>query len=348
MTIKEIAELSGVSTATVSYVLNNNKAVSPKTRERVMAVVEEAGYKPNRIAKSLRMKSTNAIGVLVEDIRGFSVPTIINGISEYVEQEGYHILLNDLRILEEILNQYDLIYGQKDKINDAIELLLSGARVDAIIFVGMFDRDITGIIEDIHKPLVVAYSTINSRQHTYVTYDNENVSREVVEYLMRFGHKRIAVISGLPDTYPVCMRLQGARRALEAAGLSLEKPYVMEGDWEYESGFSCMRQLLALPEPPTAVFAMNDLMAAGAMDAISAAGLSVPGDISIVGFDNREISAYLKPALTTVQINLKDVGRSAAQAAIERIRGQGAMGGGRVIPSDIVLRNTVKKCLEKK
>lgn len=341
MTIKEIAELAGVSTATVSYVMNGSKNVMPETKQRVLDAIAQSGYQPNRIAKSLRMKSTNTIGVLAEDIMGFPVPAIINGISEYVEQNGYHILLSDLRMLESLFNQYDQIVQHKEKINEAISFLLFGARVDAIIYVGMFDRDITGIITDIHKPLVIAYSTTTDPDSYCVTYDSESISADAVRILLERGHRRVAVITGLAHTFPSRMRMRGVQRAFGQAGLVLDNALVKNGDWEYASGYSCMVELLEQELRPTALFAMNDLMAAGAMDAIRAAGLRIPDDISVIGFDNREIASYLQPRLTTININLKGIGLASAKMALDKIHGTHVAERSVIIPSEVISRETV-------
>ncbi|MCL2703797.1 MAG: LacI family transcriptional regulator [Defluviitaleaceae bacterium] len=343
MTIREIAEIAGVSTATVSYVLNNTKNVTQEKRRRVLDAVAQSGYQTNNIAKSLRVKRTENIGVLVEDIRGFPVPSIINGISEYAGQNGYRILLNDLRMLESLFNQYDQIKLHKDRINEAISLLLHGAVVDAVIYIGMFDRDITGIINEIRKPLVIAYSTADDGHAHSVTYDSNNITHDAIRYLFNRGHRRVAVITGSQDTFPTRMRMQGVYRAFDAMGLAPDNSLIKNGDWEYQSGYSGAVELLEQANPPTAIFAMNDLMASGAMDAIRDAGFSVPGDISVIGFDNREIAYYLRPKLTTIEIDLKGIGLAAAKMAIDAIKGKTTETERMVIiPSKLILRDTVQ------
>lgn len=342
MTIKKIAELAGVSTATVSYVINNTKNISPETRKRVQAAIEECGYQPNNIAKSLRMKTTNTIGVIVEDILGFSVPQIINGISEYVEGHGYQILLYDLKILEKLYNQYDTIIAYKAKINAAVSFLLNSAKVDAIIFVSMFDRDVTGIIDDIDKTLVYAYSVTQNPADHFVTYDSELISYEVIQYLYQNGHRNIGIITGQKDSYPTEMRMRGIRKACDELGICLDASSIKFGEWDIASGYNKMTELLRERGNLTAVFAMNDIMAAGAMDAIREAGLSVPEDISLIGFDNREISDYLRPRLTTVEIDLKQIGLRAAEVAINKIRKLPAQERGVIIPSKLIIRQTVQ------
>jgi len=343
ITIRDIAKAAGVSTATVSYVINGTKPVAPERQKRVLDVITKTGYLPNTVAQSLRTKKTNTIGILVEDILSFSVPPIINGISEYIENTDYRILLNDLRMLNSLYNRYDQIVHQGEKINQELMFLVYGAKVDAVIYVGMFDRDISGVIPNINKPVIIAYSTSEDEHTCFVTYENENISAEMMRYLINAGHEKIAVISGLEHTPPAQQRLRGVQRAFEEAGLLLDNHMVKNGDWERDSGYHCMKSLLGSAHKPTAVFAMNDLMAIGAMDAIKEAGLSVPGDISVVGFDNRDASEFVSPKLTTAEIDLKSIGYNAAQIAVEKLKSKNNGKNKIIIPSKMVLRETVKK-----
>jgi LacI family transcriptional regulator len=347
ITIKDIAREAGVSTATVSYVINGSKPVMPEKRQRVLDVLAITNYQPNRVAKSLRTKKTHIIGVLAEDILAFPTAHVINGISEFVEQTDYNILLSDLRMLDSLFNRYDQIVHQKDKINQALSFLIFGAKVDAVIYIGMFDRDISGIITNMNKPVVIAYSTSSDEHACSVTYENEDVSACLVRHLIESGHERIAVITGLAHTSPAQMRLKGIHSAFKEAGLILDSALVKNGDWERSSGYSCMKDLLEQERDalPTAVLAMNDFMAAGAMDALREANLRVPDDISVVGFDNRDVSEFVFPKLTTVQIDLKSIGFEAARIAAQKLSGTGEHAGERsvTIPSKMVLRDTVKQ-----
>jgi len=345
ITIKDIAREAGVSTATVSYVINSSRPVMPEKRQRVLDVISKTNYQPNRVAKSLRTKKTNIIGVLAEDILGFPSVGIINGISEYIEKTDYNILLNDLRMLDSLFNKYDQVIHQKEKINKALSFLVFGAKVDAIIYVGMFNRNISDIITNINKPVIIAYSTSDD-EHTFcVNYENEDCAAELTNHLIENGHKRIAVITGLAHTSPAQTRLKGINKAFKDAGLTLDSSLIKNGDWERSSGYECMKDLLKAEKKslPTAVLAMNDLMAAGAMDAIRESNLKVPDDISVVGFDNREVSNFVFPKLTTVEIDLKAIGYTAAQMATQILNGTGEYSETRnvVIPSKLIKRDTV-------
>ena len=314
--------------------------MTPEKRKQVLDVIAKTGYQPNIVAKSLRTKKTNSIGVLVEDVLSFATPRIINGISEYMENTDYHILLNDLRMMESLFNQYDQIIYQKDKINKELMFLIYGANVDAVIYIGMFDRDVSGIIPDINKPVIIAYSTSEDAHTCYVTYENENISAKMARYLIDSGHQRIAVIAGPVHTTPVQERLRGIRKAFVEAGLLLDERLVKNGNWERDSGYFCMKEILA-GSLPTAVFAMNDLMAIGAMDAIKESGLRVPQDISILGFDNREVSDVVSPKLTTAEIDLKAIGFTAAQVAADKLAGKDSNEHKIIIPSNMIIRDSV-------
>ena len=345
ITIKDIAREAGVSTATVSYVINSSRPVMPEKRQRVLDVISKTNYQPNRVAKSLRTKKTNIIGVLLEDILGFPSAGIINGISEYVEKTDYNILLNDLRMLDSLFNKYDQIIHQKEKINNALSFLVFGAKVDAVIYVGMFNRDISGILSNINKPIIIAYSTSSDEFTCSVNYENEEAAAGLTRHLIKNGHKRIAVITGLAHTTPAQTRLKGISRAYEEANLVFDNTLVRNGDWERTSGYACMKDLLMANQHslPTAVLAMNDLMAVGAMDAIRDSGLKVPEDISVVGFDNREVSNFVFPKLTTIEIDMKAIGFTAAQMATQKLSGVGEYADKRnvIIPSNLIIRDTV-------
>jgi len=317
----------------------------PDKRQRVLDIISKTNYQPNRVAKSLRTKKTNIIGVLAEDILDFPTVGIINGISEYFEKTDYNILLNDLRMLDSLYNKYDQIVNHKEKINNALSFLVFGAKVDAVIYVGIFNRDITGIISNINKPIVIAYSTSND-DHTYsVNYENEDAAADLTNHLINNGHKRIAVITGLAHTTPSQTRQKGINRAFREAGLVLDSALVRNGDWERISGYKCMMDLLETEKEalPTAVLAMNDLMAVGAMDAIRESGLRVPEDISVAGFDNREVSKFVFPKLTTIEIDQKAIGYSAAQMVTQKLSRTGKYANERniMIPSKLIIRETV-------
>ncbi len=338
-TMRDVAILAGVSTATVSHVINGTKKLSPETTEKVLMAISKVNYKPNTVAKSLRMGQTFTIGVLVEDIRGLPSAAIVSGISETLAKNGYKTIFHDLHLLEKLYNQYEQIGTYRQRINDGVALLRS-SNVDGIIYVAMHDRHLDYLLDPMETPLVYAYSH-GTDQDTYVTYSNRDSAADMTRFLLGRGHTRVGVIAGHPHSYPTAQRLLGIQMALQQAGLALPPEYIRYGDWEYESGLRQTEALMALPEPPTAVFAMNDLMAAGALSALQSIGLRVPDDVAVAGFDNRQIAAYLRPPLTTVALPTPEIGMRAALHIIGKIGNPNAQPVREIIRCSIVERSSV-------
>ena len=334
-----MAILAGVSTATVSHVVNGSKKISPETTERVLRAISQVNYKPNTLAKSLRMGQTHTIGILVEDIRGLPVSGIVSGISETLAKGGYKTILYDLHLLEKLYNQYEQIGTYRQRINEGLNFLQS-SDVDGIIYVAMHDRHLDYLFDPMDTPLVFAYSH-GTETDTYVTYSNRDSAADMIRYLLNKGHERIAVIAGHPHSYPTAQRLLGVQMALQQAGLALPQEYIQYGNWEYESGKEQTRKRLKLDPLPTAIFAMNDLMAAGCMAELMSAGLRIPDDMAVAGFDNREIAAYLQPSLTTVALPTTEIGTEAALRIIDMISNPSPHPVRKIIRCSIIERNSV-------
>lgn len=312
MTIKEIAKLAGVSTATVSYSLNDSQQVGEETKKRILKLAQENGYHPNLMAKGLRTNKSNIIGVLVEDVRAFFAPDIINGIMEYTENNGYHLILSDMHFLEKLLNRYEDTVLYKNKINESIALLLS-AKVDGIIYIGMHDRDLSGIVNECSKPLVFAYCHTSDDRFASVTNDNEQVSYNVMEFLSKKGHKKIAAITGSDNSLASTQRLNGYKKAIVELNLENNPAYIKHGNWEYDSGYMNTERLMSLKDRPTAIFCFNDYMAIGAMNALMDKKIKVPEDVSVIGFDARDFTEFSRPTLTTVEIPFIKIGQHSAK-----------------------------------
>jgi len=338
--MKQIAHLAKVSTATVSHVLSGKKAVREETRRRVEEAIRQTDYTLNTIAKSLRMNKTQTIGVLAEDIRGLPVPEIVTGISEYLEMRGYQLLLNNLRLLEKLYNQYEHISLCQDEINQGMKVLLD-AHVDGIIYVAMHDRSLDGVLMPVDKPLVYAYAKAGEQGRLYVTYDNKESATAITRCLIDKGHKRIAAIAGHRDSEPNRQRLNGFLEAMAEAGLIVPPEYIRWGDWESQSAAVQAATLLSLPQRPTAIFAMNDLMAAGCYQAIRSLGLDIPGDVSVAGFDNQVIASHLSPPLTTVSLPTRQIGYESARLLLELIDQPQVRHDNLVLPCSLCVRDSV-------
>ena len=306
--IKDIAKKANVSTATVSYVLNGTGNVSEETKSTVMKVVKELNYQPNRIAKSLKLQKTRTIGVIVEDITVFNAPDTIDGINQYADENDWSIILTNMRLQQ--------LYGARSIENENCRELapkaaweLAYKQVDGIIYIGLHARDMAGIIPDIGKPVVYTYCYTSQENGYFVMNNDEHTAYNATSYLIEKGHRKIAVLSGLINSVPSRGRFDGYYKALAENGLAFNPDYIKIGNWEYESGYEQGKLLLQLQERPTAILAMNDLMAAGTMQACRESGLDIPADISIMGIDDRNLSFYLTPSLTTMKLPLAEMGR---------------------------------------
>ncbi|GGJ03750.1 DNA-binding transcriptional regulator CytR [Alicyclobacillus cellulosilyticus] len=318
--IKDIAKLANVSPATVSMVINNRGNISEATRKKVLKIIEELNYQPNNVARSLKTNRTRTIGVIVEDITVFSSPEIIHGINESADEHGMSILLTNLRVHRLIGNNFENFDRCKQSVMNAVEELLS-RQVDGMIYIGIHNRDLTGLI-NIPKPVVFTYCSASGENQYSVNYDDELAAFEATEYLIQRGHEKIALISGLIDSIPSHDRFTGYYRAIREHGLPFNPVYVKTGDWEFESGYVMAKELLALADKPTAILAMNDLMAGGVLEACRECGVRVPEDLSVVGFDNREISFYFIPKLTTMGLPLNELGRKSVEILVRAIEGE--------------------------
>lgn len=319
MNMKEIAEKAGVSVATVSYVLNGTGNVSQKKREEILQIVGEEGYVPNRIAKSLRTKKSNTIGIMVEDITAFQTPRIINGINEYAEKNGYTVILNDMGLLKRVGKEFESISRYEDIIEKGFQLF-ERAQVDGIIYVALHDRDVSKLIKPVNIPFVLAYCYDTSKKNYYVTYDNKNISKKAVQYLIDHNHTDIGLICGGESSKPAHQRFEGYKEALEENHLSVNNDFIFPGDWEFEAGRSAYERYKKLMRKPTAIFAMNDLMAVGFMDAALDDGVKIPEEVSVIGFDNQQLCQFTRPRLTTVDLPLEAMGDEAGRLLLSLIR----------------------------
>ncbi|ADQ05472.1 transcriptional regulator, LacI family [Caldicellulosiruptor owensensis OL] len=318
-TIKDIAKKANVSPATVSYVLNNSAQISPETRERVLKAAQELNYQPNNLAKSLRKKKSMTIGVIAEDITVFSAPEIIDGINRYLEEKGYHIILNNLRLVKKVGNNYSKVIEHLEEIKKSIEVLLT-RQVEGMIYIGFHMRDVAPFIKGIKIPIVCTYC-YSSLGHISVNCDDYQGAYEVTKYLLENGHRKIGLITGPNDSLPSQERLKGFKDALSDFGVKLDNKLIRVGNWEYESGYENTMSILKENREVTAIFAMNDLMACGVMDAAKELGIKVPDQLSVVGFDDREFSYFHDPKLTTVKMPLDKMGEEAAKLILECISG---------------------------
>lgn len=348
ITIHDVAKMAGVSIGTVSNVLNQSKKVAPETSARVMKAVRELNYIPNTIAQSLKTNQNHVIGIIAEDIRAFSSGDIIDGICECFENQDYNVNLCNLRVNNRMGDTQTFQYKDmeeteafKSSVSRALNLL-TASRVSGLIYIGVYPRDVGHILPGMDIPIVYTYAYTKKKDHC-INYDDYQGARLAMEHLIQKGHSRIALICGSIDSIPAHKRLMGYQNTLMEHNLPLYPEYIRSGNWHYMDGYHQCLELLKLPNPPTAVFSMSDLMAYGAINAAFDRGLRIPDDISIHGFDNLETSAYTHPSLSTITLPLREMGFQTAQTMLQILRGNPPAERGILIPCSHMSRNTVKE-----
>jgi LacI family transcriptional regulator len=338
-TIRELAKLSGVSVATVSRVFNDYEDVSPETREKVLRLAEELDYTPTAAARTLVMQRSYVVGVVLStgadhpDLQHPFFQEVLVALRHRLGQAGFDLLL--------------LATEQEDGARSYLSRCRAH-RVDAVVLMGVdaHDRDVHKLVRSSIPCIAVDLDLVGPRAG-YVVSDNHGGAAEAVRHLHSLRHSRIATITGMMTTKAGVDRLIGFRTELERLGLPYRDEYVQEGDFYVESGYEAMRGLLALPEPPTAVFAASDLMAVGALRAAAESGRSVPGDLSLVGFDDIQLARLLQPPLTTIRQDKAGLGTAAAEAVIRMIEGDGAAPPVVTLPIELVERGSTAPLAER-
>jgi LacI family transcriptional regulator len=332
-TQSDVARRAAVSQAMVSYVLNDHPAVSvpTETRRRILDAVAELGYVPNSAARSLRTSKTLTIAAIIPDITNPYYPAFIRGVQDAAETENFDVISYNTD-------------GDQAKELKALRSVQHG-RVDGVILVTfhLVPADLRPLAE---AGMALLMSGPDDPPWTEIGVDNlmpDNVAaaRTAVNYLIDRGHTRIGMIAGIAGTPPRERRVDGYGRALAEHHIPLDEILIRAGDFTEAGGYEGMQELLKLSPRPTAVFAANDLMAIGAMTALHEAGIAVPQEMAIVGFDDIPAARHVRPALTTVAQHPERLGRRSAEMVFERLRGEAPRSGRfEVWPLDLVGRES--------
>lgn len=308
--IKDIAKEAGVSVTTVSRVLNNEKYVKDEVRERVQMVIDEMGYTPSSIARSLVLKRTNIIGVIVPDITNSFSSTIISSIEECANQNNFNIMVcNIAESPEKELNYLNIIKEM---------------RMDGVIITNeKITPNIKNALYSIDVPVVFVSVKPDELLFTSITVNNYQASYDATNYLINKGHKKIAFIGGdLRDITSGKERYKGYRKALEHNDLDVNEEYIKFGNYKMQDGYNYMEEILKCSILPTALFAASDDMAVGALNCILDNGLKVPEDISIIGFDNSSLTTVVRPTLTTISQPINEMGVLSVKTLIKQINNE--------------------------
>jgi LacI family transcriptional regulator len=314
ITASDIARAAGVSQTTVSFVLNKTEgtSISAKTKARVLSAAQALGYVPNSAARTLVSGRTRTLGLVLArgDLMSFDAfaPPLMFGISRVCNLHGYKLLIEAVEPSAKRDAYFDLT---RSKSIDALIVLNSSSQ----------DLGLVRLIES-HFP-VLLFGSIHHPEENSISPNTSRAVEQIALHLLELGHRRIGHITYAPIRYVgASERLKAFRRALDRAKVDLDHSLVGLGDFSVESGYRAMRKILRGRRRPTALFAGNDTIAVGAISALRDAGLSVPGDVAIAGFDDLPMAAYVSPRLTTVATQAVAQGEQAALAAIELLKGQ--------------------------
>ena len=328
-TIRDVAREAAVSVASASRAMNGHSNVTAATRERVLDAARRLDYVPHSGARSLTMRQSNTIGVVLPDLFGEFFSEIIRGIDRAAHRRGLQLLLANM-------------HGSAHETEVAIRAMRG--RVDGLLVMSPnVDADFLARNLPRRLPAVVMNGWIDGAGHASLSIDSFAGARMMVAHLVDRGFRRIAHISGPKDNSDAQERLRGFREAVGDL-LGDRDPIVLPGDFSEEAGYEAGRVLAADPKRADAVFAGNDMMAVGCMSALAEAGLSVPDDIAVAGFDDVPIARYVTPALTTMRVHIADLGAQALETLVETIANPDAAGPpARMLTPELVVRQSTER-----
>ncbi|HGW1211802.1 TPA: ribose operon transcriptional repressor RbsR [Klebsiella pneumoniae] len=306
-TMKDVARIAGVSTSTVSHVINKDRFVSEAITAKVDAAIKSLNYAPSALARSLKLNQTRTIGMLITASTNPFYSELVRGVERSCFERGYSLVLCNTE-------------GDEQRMNRNLETLMQ-KRVDGLLL----------LCTETHQPspeIMQRYPSVPTVMMDWAPFDggsdliqdNSLLGGDMAtQYLIDQGHLRIACIAGPLDKTPARLRLEGYHAAMARCGLPVAEGYVVTSDFEFGGGFSAMQQLLALPQRPQAVFVGNDAMAVGAYQALYQAGLQIPQDMALVGYDDIELARYMTPPLTTIHQPKDELGELAIDVLIHRM-----------------------------
>ena len=305
-TIRDVAKVTGLSLGTVSNVLNGVPTVTEENRRRVNEAIAILGYRRNQAASQLRSNQSNSIGLVIPDITNPFYPEIARGVDDTAKHAGYQMFLcNKDRSVQQEKNALEALLGK-----NVDGILLFKPHV-ASTYLEEISRQCSLVLMDA-DPETVSCDTVN--------VDDEAGMRNAVEQAVEMGHRRIAFLSGLPDSLSSARRMQAYRNVLRELQLEQPDEYLVEGDFTFECGVKNVQTLMRLPAPPTVIMTANDMMAQGVINGAKQMGLSVPRDLSVIGYDDVQNSQWCTPRLTTTWHPKYEMGETAARLLIEHIQ----------------------------
>ncbi|MDK2879481.1 MAG: LacI family transcriptional regulator [Thermoanaerobacteraceae bacterium] len=326
ITIKDIARRTGVSISTVSRVINKTKPVSEELRNKVMEIINKEGYVPNHTARSLILKRTNTIGVVVPNISQYFHVMMLEGVADVLEKNGYQMLVCNIK--NDVRSEMQYID------------LLAEKQVDGIILMHeTSDPEIKDYLSNCDIPIVMASIEIPGVDRPVVRVDDYMAACDAVEYLISLGHKEIGIICGTEITVGN-FRTRAYVDVMKKYGLQLKESLMVQGNYTMESGYSAMQKILERENKVTAIFVVSDEMAIGAINCALDMGYEVPKDISVIGFDDIELSSYFRPKLTTIRQPIKDIAKISTEIIIKNLKGESMQGKNVTVKHNLIVRDS--------
>lgn len=331
VTITDIAQIAGVSVATVSRVINNkSKGVSDATRERIWKIIKDQGFQPSAVARGLVTKSSNIIGLIIPDIINPYYPILAKGVEDAATERGYNTILCDGGNLPE---------------KEAAHLkFLNEHYVSGIIYNNFreISESTLDIIHESKLPTIFVDSKMSASKSQNVYVDNQAAMNEVIHYLYEAGHRQIAFMSGPETSYSSNRRYEGYVKALNELGIPYNGDLVVNGNYISEEAEAAFEELVNRKVPFTAIACCNDIMAIGVYEKCESLGLNIPNDVSVVGFDDIMVSRLLKPKLTTVHQPNYEMGRTSAEILIDTLEGVSRGTTTVILDTKLQIRDSVK------
>lgn len=304
-TIQDVAREAGVSVATVSRVINNSPSVASETRARVQSAIEKLKYEPSLLGRNLRRSETKMVLVLLPNISNPFYSKVVRGIEDVGHKNGYNIML--CNVDSNVERERTYLELLKKRMADGVIFMAPVLPVDELAEIASRYPAIQCCEYKLGAPI------------THVSIDNLNASYKAVKYLIDLGHERIGFIGCKTDLISSIQREAGYKKALADAGIKFNPDFVRYGDYSFKSGVKAAKELIEMDNRPTAIFAISDLMAMGAIKSIREGNLSIPHDIAVVGFDNISFSSMLDPSLTTVAQPRYELGKIAMELLLEQM-----------------------------
>lgn len=333
VTIRDVATAAGVSVATVSYILNGKKKVSEQTKQRVLGIIKEMEYVPDLNARGLSVRDTKLIGVVVPQTEPGSMimfrnqfySEILGSIELYARQNGYHVLISATDVTEDYLR------------------LIQERNLDGVIIIGTYQNEFFTQLKQLEVPVVLVDSYCVYDWFHAIRIDDEDSTYRATRYMLEAGHEKIALVVGqMHEDGVMKKRFSGYKKALEESGIFYHDEYVYEGNVDYDSGAAIACQMVKEHNGISAVVATADIFAIGLMKGFYEAGYNIPEDISIIGFDDLEISQYLTPGLTTMKQPIMEKGKRAVELLVGNMEDTSMKKVEEIFPVELIERSSVK------